>query len=83
MMQPNTYSWDRDGNLIVPRHGIRIAMGLALLSAIAFQLFTFLGNRQWHKYHPGAMPNRAETLWTLMLWIALPLVPFYFCVAAL
>ncbi len=75
-MQPNTYSWDRDGNLIVPRHGIRIAMGLALLSAIAFQLFTFLGNRQWHQHHPGAMPNRAETLWTLMLWIALPLVPF-------
>lgn len=76
MMQPNAYPWDRDGNLIVPRYGIRIAMALALLAAGTFQLFTFLGSVQWHRQHPGAMSTRPEPPWMLMLWIALPLVPF-------
>ena len=31
--------WDSDGNLLVPRHGIRIAMGLALVAAGAYWLF--------------------------------------------
>lgn len=75
-MQPNKYPWDRDGNLIVPRHRIRIAMAVALLSAGAFQLFTFLGDAHWHKEHPGAISTRPEPPWMLMLWIALPLVPF-------
>ena len=78
MIQGNTYAWDRDGNLIVPRHGIRIAMAVALLATGAFQLFTFLGDRQWHNHHPGALPTRPEPLWMFVLWVALPLVPFIF-----
>jgi hypothetical protein len=76
MMQGNPHAWDRDGNLIVPRYGIRIAMAVALFAAGAFQLFTFLGDRSWHQHHPDALPTRPEPLWMLVLWIAFPLVPF-------
>jgi hypothetical protein len=78
MMQGNAYAWDRDGNLIVPCHGIRIAMALALLAAGAYQLFTFLGDRDWHHHHPGALPIRPEPLWMLALWVTLPLTPVIF-----
>src|SRR5215469_8293084 len=76
MMPANTYPWDRDGNLIVPRYGIRIAMALALLTAGAFQWFTFLGNGWWHKHNPEATPTRPEPLWMFVLWLTFPLVPF-------
>jgi hypothetical protein len=73
----NSDSWDSDGNLLVPLHGIRIAMGLALVAAGAFSLFTFIGDKEWHKHHPGAGASGfVDPLWMSILWIALPLVPF-------
>jgi hypothetical protein len=51
-------------------------MAVALLAAGAFQLFTFLGDRQWDRSNPGALPTRPEPLWMLLLWIAVPLTPY-------
>lgn len=73
----NPDSWDSNGNLIVPRYGIRIVMLVALLAAAAFCLFTFLGERQWDKHHrPEFLPTRSDPLWVTILWFALLLVPF-------
>ena len=74
-MQPNTYPWDRDGNLIVPRYGIRVAMGMALLAAGAFCIFASLEDRAWRKDHPTPANGFSDPLWMVFLWIALPLVP--------
>ncbi len=76
MIQPNTYPWDRDGNLIVPRYGIRIVMALALLAAGTFCIFASLEDRQWRKDHPVTANGFSDPLWMVILWIALPLVPF-------
>jgi hypothetical protein len=52
-------------------------MALAFLAASAFWLFPFIGDRQWHKDHPGAGASGVpDPLWLLLLWIALPLVPY-------
>ena len=75
-MQPNTYPWDRDGNLIVSRYGIRVAMALALLAAGTFCIFASLEDRQWRKDHPVTANSFSDPLWMVILWIALPLVPF-------
>lgn len=77
MTNLNSDSWDSDGNLLVPLHGIRIALGLAFLAAGAFSWFTFIGDEQWHEHHPGAGAGGfVNPLWMSILWIALPLVPF-------
>ena len=44
--------WDSDGNLLVPRHGIRIAMGLALAAAGAYWLFAFIADREMRRLNP-------------------------------
>lgn len=75
-MQPNTYPWDRDGNPIVSRYGIRVAMALALLDAGTFCIFASLEDRQWRKDHPVTAYGFSDPLWMVILWIALPLVPF-------
>lgn len=72
----NPYPWDSDGNLIIPRYGIRVAMAVALVSAGAFQLFTFLGDRQWHEHHPEALATGPEPLWVWLQWSAFLLTPF-------
>jgi hypothetical protein len=70
-------AWDRDGNLIVPRYGIRTALGLAFLAACAFWLFSYLGDQKWHQEHPGTGASGfSDPLWVFLLWTALPLVPF-------
>ena len=76
MTQPNPNPWDRDGNLIVPRYGIRIAMALAFLAASTFCIFASLEDRRWRKDHPLTANGFSDPLWMVILWIALPLVPY-------
>lgn len=77
MLEPlNPDSWDSEGNLVVPLHGIRIALGVSLLAAGAFFWFAYLGDKRWHEQHPGDSGAFVTPLWLSMLWIALPLVPF-------
>jgi hypothetical protein len=46
MLEPlNPDSWDGEGNLLVPLHGIRRALGMAFLSAVTFLWFTYLGQK--------------------------------------
>jgi hypothetical protein len=69
-------SWDSDGNRLVSLYGIRIAMGLALLAAIAFLLLEFIGDRQWHEQHPGTGASGVpDPAWMSILWFALPFAP--------
>jgi len=75
---PNPASWDSEGNLLVPRHGIRITMGLALLAAGVWFLLTFLTDAELRKVSPLEPRAFPESLWTMILWAALPLVPFSF-----
>jgi hypothetical protein len=73
----NPASYDSGGNLLVPRYGIRIAFGVAFLAACSFSLFNYLGDKLWHEQHLGAGAGGfADPLWMVVLWIALPLVPF-------
>jgi hypothetical protein len=73
----NPASYDSGGNLLVPRYGIRIAFGVAFLTACSFSLFNYLGDKQWHHQHPGpGAGGFADPLWMVVLWIALPLAPF-------
>jgi hypothetical protein len=70
-------SWDSEGNLLVPLHGIRIALGLSFLAAAAFFCFAYLSDKQWHEQNPGPGAGGFVTpLWMWTLRIALPLVPF-------
>lgn len=72
----NPALYDGDGNLIVPRHGIRVAMALAFADACAFWLLTYIGDRKWHELNPGsAASSFADPLWIYLLWLALPAVP--------
>lgn len=71
---PNNF--DRDGNLIVPRYGIRIAMTAALVAACTFTLLSYLADKHWHRQHPGSAVPFADPFWMLVLWTCLPLVPF-------
>lgn len=72
----NPALYDSEGNLIVPRHGIRIAMAVAALAAAAFFLFNSLADRKWHQVHPGSGASGSpDPLWMVALWAALPLVP--------
>jgi hypothetical protein len=68
--------WDSDGNLLIPRHGIRIAMSLALLIAAVWWMLTFLMDRELHKLSPSEPGIFPDSLWITILWIALPFVPF-------
>jgi hypothetical protein len=72
----NTDLWDRDGNLYVPRHGIRIAMGLALVAAVAYWIFSFVSEVEDRRQHPLQPSGFPHSLWLLIWWIALPLLPF-------
>ena len=73
----NSNSIDSEGNLLVPLHGIRIAMALVLLPAGAYWLFGFLGDREWHEHHPGTGASGVpDPLWMVILWVALLFVPF-------
>ena len=75
--------WDSDGNLLVPRHGIRVAMGLALVAAGAYWLFTFIAEREMRTLNP-LQPNEFPAFpWVTILWVALPLVPFIVSVVLL
>jgi hypothetical protein len=73
---PKPDSWDSEGNLLVPRYGIRITMGLALLAAGIWFLLTFLTGMELRKVNPLEPRAFPESLWTMVLWTALPLVPF-------
>ena len=75
-----TASWDRDGNIIVPRYGIRIAMSAALLAAGVFCLLAVLGDEHWRQLHPGGFATLTDPLSLLILWIAVPLLPFIFSI---
>ena len=68
--------WDSDGNLVVPRHGIRIAMGLALAAAGAYWLFTFIAEREMRKLNPLQASGFPDSFLVTILWVALPLIPF-------
>ena len=68
--------YDAEGNLIVPRHGIRIALLVASLAAAVFYWCGYLENQQWHQEHPGTGASGVpDPGWMILLWIALPLVP--------
>jgi len=69
-------SYDAGGNLIMPRHGIRLALVLAWASAAIFFWLAVLESRQWHQEHPGSGASSVpDPLWMVLLWIALPAVP--------
>jgi len=68
--------YDQEGNLIVPRHGIRIALLVAAVAAAVFYWCASLYNQQWHLDHPGTGASGVlDPLWLVILWIALPAVP--------
>jgi hypothetical protein len=71
MVQPlNPDSWDSEGNLLVPRYGIRIAIRLALLAAGAYWLFTLLEDKELRRLNPlqpSAFPHSA--------WVTTQTVP--------
>jgi hypothetical protein len=69
-------SFDSEGNLVVRRQGIRIAMGLALLASLAFFCFTFLSHRESLSTSPLEPSPFPDSLERTTLWVALPLVPF-------
>jgi hypothetical protein len=74
---PNSSSWDSEGNLLIPRYGIRIALGLALLAAGAFCAFLLFAEKAVHTAAPemrgSSLPNSlSETI----AWVALALVPY-------
>jgi hypothetical protein len=72
----NRALYDGDGNLVVPRHGIRAAMALAFADACAFWLLTYIGDRKWHELNPGPGEGSfAYPLWLYLLRLALPVVP--------
>lgn len=75
--------WDSDGNLLVPRHGIRVAMGLALVAAGAYWLFTFIAEREMRTLNPLQPSEFPDSFWVTILWVALPLVPFIVSVVLL
>lgn len=68
--------WDSEGNLLIPRYGIRIAMCLALLAAGAFWLFEFLADTESHKLYPLQPSEFPDSVWRTIQWMALPLVPY-------
>jgi hypothetical protein len=68
--------WDSQGNLLVPLHGIRIALGLSFLAACVFCVFTYLGDKQWHDLNPGNSGSFVTPPWIWGLRFALVLVPF-------
>jgi len=68
--------WDSDGNVLIPLHGIRIAMGLALGTAGAYWLFTFIAEREMHTTNPLQPSGFPDSFWVTILWVALPLMPF-------
>jgi hypothetical protein len=76
MVQPLNPLWDSEGNLLVPRYGIRIAIRLALLAAGAYWLFTLLEDRELRKLNPLQPSAFPHSVWVTILWIALPFVPF-------
>ncbi len=76
MTNSNPGLWDSNGNLIVARHGIRIAMALGVVAAGAYWLFAHLGDRHWYKHNPEDTPVQTDPLWLILLWIALALAPF-------
>jgi len=70
-------SWDSEGNLLVPLHGIRKALGLSSFATVAFFWFGYLADKQWHEQHPGGGADSfVIPLWMSALRIALPLLPF-------
>jgi len=69
-------SWDSEGNLLVPLHGIRIALGMSFLSACVFCVFTYLGDKKWHDLNPGNSGSFVTPPWIWCLRVALVLVPF-------
>jgi len=75
--------WDSDGNLLVPRHGIRIAMGLALAAACAYWLFTFIAEKEARTLNPLQPSEFPDSIWVTILWVALPVVPFIVSVVLL
>ena len=75
--------WDSDGNLLVPWHGIRIAMSLALAAAGAYWLFTFISDREMRTLNPRQPSEFPDAFWVTILWVALPLVPFMVSAALL
>jgi hypothetical protein len=75
--RPNSDSYDREGNLIVPRHGIRSALSLATLAAASFFLLAYLEDKHWHEQNPGTGASGVpDPLWMKLLWVALPGIPF-------
>jgi hypothetical protein len=65
-----------EGNLIVPRHGIRGGLLAASLAAAVFYWYEYLENQQWHQEHPGTGASGVpDPQWMILLRIALPLVP--------
>jgi hypothetical protein len=69
-------SWDSEGNLLVPLHGIRIALGLSFLAACVFSVFTYLGDKEWHELNPGNSGSFVTPEWIWGLRVALVLVLF-------
>jgi len=69
--------YDLEGNLIVPRHGIRIALLVAALAAAVFCWYLTLENQRWLHNHPSTGASGVpDPQWLILLWITLPLVPF-------
>jgi hypothetical protein len=80
----NPALYDSEGNLIVPRYGIRVALGVAFLDGWAFTLVTYVADRKWHELNPGSgATSYIDPPWMYCLWIALPLVPFVLSVLLL
>jgi hypothetical protein len=76
MTRLDSDSWDGERNLLVPLHGIRIALSLSFLAASVFFWSNYLGDKQWHYQHPGNYGAFVIPQWMTALRIALVLAPF-------
>ena len=81
---PNPDSFDSDGNRAVPRHKIRIALHLSLLSASAVWVLELIADKQWHEHHPGMGASSVPVpLWISIVVVAFPVVLYLLCVSLL
>lgn len=69
MPRLNSDSWDGDGNLLVPRYGIRIAMGLALFAAAGYCSFEFLVDMELRKLYPLQPSEFPDSLRRTIQWM--------------
>lgn len=58
---------------------LRIALGLAIVPVGSFYRFAFLADKKVNELHPGSIRGVPDPLWMSVLWVMLPLLPYFLC----